>query len=117
MDLKRWALHITHTLKKYSLQKIDSQPEVSSCRGSQGKGDQVMEIDFMDENEPWGIQHDPFLKQTYGFNCGPIACLKVLEIYELIKENSIGDIANRQFGYHGVVMDIYANFILRYKNE
>jgi hypothetical protein len=76
MNLKRWELQIIHTLKKYSLQNIDSQPEVSCHRSSQGKGDQVMEIDFMDNHEPWNVEHDPILKQADGFNCGPIACHK-----------------------------------------
>jgi hypothetical protein len=51
------------------------------------------------------------------FNCGPIACLKLLEIYGLIKENSIGDIAHQQFGYRGVVMTFYENFVARYKHD
>jgi len=117
MNLKRWEVHIVHTLKKYSLQNIHDEPEVTCHRGSQGKGDEVMEIDFMDTHEPWNVEHDPILKQADGFNCGPIACLKVLEIYGLIKENSIGDIAHQQFGYRGVVMTFYENFIARYKRD
>ena len=110
-------MHIVHTLKKYSLQSIYAEPAVTCHRGSQGKGDEVMEIDFMDDNAPWHVEHDPILKQADGFNCGPIACLKVLEIYGLIEENSIGDIAHQQYGYRGVAMTFYEKFIEKYKQD
>jgi hypothetical protein len=77
----------------------------------------VMEIDFMSYHEPWNVEHDLILKQADGINCGPIACLKVLEIYGLIAENSIQDIAHQQFGYRGVTMDFYVNFISKYKHD
>jgi len=117
MNLIRWEVHIVHTLKKYSLQSIYAEPAVTCHRGSQGKGDEVMEIDFMDDNAPWHVEHDPILKQADGFNCGPIACLKVLEIYGLIEENSIGDIAHQQYGYRGVAMTFYEKFIEKYKQD
>ncbi len=33
--------------------------------------------------EEWRLEREDFVKQVDTFNCGPIACLKILEIYNL----------------------------------
>ncbi len=33
--------------------------------------------------EEWRLERGDFVKQVDTFNCGPIACLKILEIYNL----------------------------------
>ena len=45
------------------------------------------------------------------FNCGPIACLKVLELYGFIPTNSIATIAQKKHGYRGVVMPFYERML------
>ena len=74
---------------------------------------------FSDENEgPWLISKDPNLKQYDGINCGPIACLKVMEIYGVIPKNSVqaASVMHAQ-GYHGIVMEYYNRFMKRYEPE
>ncbi len=117
MSLTSWKDHIIHTLKKYGLQRWDETPDVKISRGSQGKGDELMELCYSDFKEPWHVVNDPILKQSDGFNCGPIACLKVMEIYGIIPMNSIAEIAHQDFGYRGVVMKYYQEFISKYKAD
>jgi hypothetical protein len=33
--------------------------------------------------EEWRLERGEFIKQVDTFNCGPIACMKILEIYNL----------------------------------
>jgi hypothetical protein len=51
------------------------------------------------------------IQQNDGFNCGPIACLKVLELYGFIPTNSIAEIAQKKHGYRGVVMPFYERML------
>jgi hypothetical protein len=37
----------------------------------------------------WKLERGEFLKQLDGFNCGPIACLKILEQHSLITTNEV----------------------------
>jgi hypothetical protein len=50
--------------------------------------------------------------QGDGVSCGPIACLKVMEIYGFIPEGSIKTIR----GYRHVVMDYFNECVSRYDN-
>ena len=60
---------------------------------------------------PWQVYNDPIIKQNDGFNCGSIACLKVLELYGFIPTDSIAQIAEKKNGYRGVVMPFYQKML------
>ncbi len=60
---------------------------------------------------------NPPSKQHNGFNCGPIACLKVMEIYGLLPQNSIKTIRHSPYGYRGVVMEYYVAFLEKYDSD
>jgi hypothetical protein len=79
--------------------------------------DKVLELCFDDMYEPWVVASDPILKQHDGFNCGPIACLKVTEIYGILPMNSIAEIDHQKYGYHGIVMDYYKRFLLKHDSD
>ena len=74
-------------------------------------GDRVVELCFNNLNEPWIVYNDPIIQKNDGFNCGPIACLKVLELYGFIPTNSIAGIAQKKYGYRGVVMPFYQRML------
>ena len=82
-------------------------------------GDELLFLYFSDENEgTWLIGKDPKLKQYDGINCGPIACLKVMEIYGIIPKNSVeaASVMHAQ-GYCGIVMELYNRFMKRYEPD
>lgn len=112
-SLKTWQFHITYTLRKYGLQKWDAQVNVILTTGRDRE--QVLELCFDDMYSPWVVSSDPILKQHDGFNCGPIACLKVMEIYGVLPVNSIAEIGHQKFGYRGVVMDFYKRFLKKHE--
>jgi hypothetical protein len=51
-----------------------------------------------------------------GVSCGPIACLKLMEIYGFIEEGSIARIGESSHGYWPIVMDYFNNCVRRYDN-
>ena len=107
--LKTWQDHIVHTLKKYGYQELHATVHVEQTVGRDG--DSVLELCFNDLYAPWIVYNDPIIKQNDGFNCGPIACLKVLELYGFIPTNSIAGIAQKKHGYRGVVMPFYERML------
>ncbi len=91
-----WQHHIAHTLKMYGYQELDATVHVEETRGS-GK-DRIIELCFNDLYEPWVVYNDQIIEQHDGFNCGPIACLKVLELYGFIPTNSIAVQSRKSIG-------------------
>ncbi len=55
--------------------------------------------------------------QGDGVSCGPIACLKLMEIYGFIEEGSIARIGESSHGYQPLVMDYFNNCVRRYDND
>ncbi len=55
--------------------------------------------------------------QGVGVSCGPIACLKLMEIYGFIKEGSIARIGESIHGYRPLVMDYFNYCVRRYNND
>jgi len=54
--------------------------------------------------------------QGDGVSCGPIACLKLMEISRFIKVGSIERIGEFACGYRHVVMDYYNDCVSRFDN-
>ncbi len=49
-------------------------------------------------------------------SCGPIACLKLMEIYGIIPVGSIEEIGESDRGYRHVVMDYYNDCVIRFND-
>jgi hypothetical protein len=80
---------------------------------------EVLMLFFSDKNKgPWAVSKDPKLKQFDGINCGPIACMKVMEICGIIPKSSVAEAHKiHQQGYRGVVMEYYKRFMQRYEQD
>jgi hypothetical protein len=116
-DLKKWENHISYILQKDGLQDYKDMLSPSVTTGTDG--DELLLLFFSDENEgPLLISKDPKLKQYDGINCGPIACLKVMEIYGIIPKNTVdaASIMHEQ-GYCGIVLEYYNRFMKRYEPD
>ena len=116
--LKKWQqAHISYILKKYGLQDYKDMPHVKVTKGADGE--EVIKLLFSDLSAaPWLVAKDPELKQFDEINCGPIACMKVLEIYDVIPKNSVAAAPKMHpQGYRGIVMEYYKRFMQRYKPD
>jgi hypothetical protein len=52
----------------------------------------VLEFNFGGMKSPWVMSNKQFYTQEDGYNCGPIACAKIMEIYEWIAPGSLPQI-------------------------
>jgi len=91
--IHKWKYHIIHTVKTYRLQASLSSAacefwyevyvnERVKKRRQVERRDVVLEICFGDLKEPWHVQNERSYVQGDDVSCGPITCLKVMEIYE-----------------------------------
>jgi hypothetical protein len=55
--------------------------------------------------------------QGDGVSCGPIACLKLMEIYGFIKEGSIAMIGESSHGYRPIIIDYFNDCVRRYNSD
>ncbi len=100
--IKKWQEHIIHTLKTYGMQFPDAYANCKFWeyigRDEQGRRSREMELEihFEDTKSQMLVTNEQSYIQCDGFNCGPIACLKVMEIYGFLLE--VGSIEkNREF--------------------
>jgi len=127
MPISNWHTHIVHTIRTYgmvSLQAtstfilvkddfIDDEGESNNnrkCAKKKGRRNMSARIDFTEDGRSWLISNDTSFKQTDGFNCGPIACMKIMEIYGFIAPGTIGQSED----YRSVVLDYYRDAIVRF---
>jgi hypothetical protein len=65
---------------------------------------------MMLDNEQWRLERGTFVAQTDGYNCGPIACLKVLEMYSLVSVDDV-KLAYSLNSLRKLVIDKWKRFI------
>jgi hypothetical protein len=69
-----------------------------------------------DVSPQWGLEHGQFLKQLEGFNCGPIACTKILEIFGLVTEFEV-NIAYSLGTIRSLVTEQWKGFLQRCNSD
>jgi len=119
--ISKWQDHIIHTVKTYGLkplfcsatckfqENIYVDVDVDKCateRRPRERKDMTLDISFDDSKE-----------QGDGVSCGPIACLKLMEIYGFIEAGSIETIGESSSGYRNVVMDYYMDCVRRFDSD
>ena len=91
-DIHNWKDHIIRTVKTYGLKPLFSS---ASCEFRDNVYDDehitkrtilerrhmVLVISFDDLKDPWQVKNNQSYMQGDGASCGPIACLKVMEMY------------------------------------
>jgi hypothetical protein len=121
MPIRNWETQIIGTIKLFGLELNDAKchcemhedwTTVELCRR---RTHMSMQLHFEDKT-PWTVKLDKSLQQNDGNNCGPIACLKVLELYGFLKEGSIESIGESPGGYRDVVLDYYQGCCIRFDN-
>lgn len=76
---RKWKKHIANVLKRCKLIDRDSKVFVDEERSNDSVT--VLELTTAGVDETWTVRlDDTFVRQEDGFNCGPLACLKMLEI-------------------------------------
>ena len=119
--IENWAKKIINTIKVYELKLPNAEcrqvtrEEWIMTETGQRRRHMTMELRF-DDMTPWMVKLDQSYKQSDGINCGPIACLKVMELYGFLEKGSIERIGKSPGGYRHLVMDYYKNCCIIYNN-
>jgi hypothetical protein len=111
MDLKTWSQHISHTLWTYGLVSMAKNPTSNetnwyyqkdgrrSCNGVRDKRIQRLTLEYQSISEKdssptciWTVCNEASYTQQDGFNCGPLACMKLMEINGRVAKGTIDSI-------------------------
>jgi hypothetical protein len=89
-DLEKWMDHVVSGMRRCMLLGLNdticctaNEPSLSNVGGSRHPQKEIHEYSLLLGLEEWRLDRGDFVKQVDTFNCGPIACLKILEIYNL----------------------------------
>ncbi len=119
-SIKNWQVHIIHTIKLYGMQMPLA---LSMCKYWENLGhdeygrrtrDMEMEICFEETSTHCLVNNERAYIQSDRYNCGPIACLKVIEIYGFLPVGPINVIKESVHGYQPVVMDYFNSCVMKY---
>jgi hypothetical protein len=91
-DLTTWMDNMVQLLKKcrlvdlnvVSIEVIGDSPTKLIVPGHHCGKEMVNGLIIIIERVMWMVIRGDFLTQTNGFNCGPIACLKVMDLFQRI---------------------------------
>lgn len=121
MSIKNWEKHIVRTIKSYGLKPAEANVQSNFQQESHVDNvgtkitAMVLEIDFDDAQAPWIVQNERQYTQKDGYNCGPIAMLKVCEIYGWVRNEAFDTLPHTPARYRGFVMNMY-EFLLKEKH-
>ncbi len=89
-DLNKWMDHVVSGMKQCMLLGLNDailhradEPSVSNVGGSRRPQKAIHGYSLFTGLEEWRLERGDFIKQVDTFNCGPIACMKILKIYNL----------------------------------
>jgi hypothetical protein len=89
-DLDKWMDHVVSGMKQCMLLGLNyafchrpDEPSVSNVDGSRHPQKAIHGYSLFICLEEWRSERGDFIKQVDTFNCGPIACMKILKIYHL----------------------------------
>jgi hypothetical protein len=124
-NLQSWLKHIVFTVKQYGLVPLcasytafpsEDYFEVVVDTGTRNKQipktiSKQISITVEGQMSPWIVTHDETYLQSDGHNCGPIACLKLMEIFGAIAPGTIESVGTNpnypDETYRSIVMNYY----------
>jgi hypothetical protein len=92
-NLDRWFVFIFNALKRFMLCPLSASPKPvpdkavtvkrhgRSSRSAKGSQKSIEEYQIEIGSSPWRYERGTFIRQVDGFNCDPIACVKILEMF------------------------------------
>ena len=102
-DMLEWIDHVVSALKRARLIGVDETcnaiftGEFIEIEGSGRRGHVKLPHAYIlsfDLSPQWRLEVGHFVKQLEGYNCGPIACTKILEVFRLVSEFEVNNAYN-----------------------
>lgn len=83
--LETWIPHVTNLLARCSL--LDGEPEDVTVKVEKRTRQNEKEgVRVTSAAKSWLVKSAPFIKQENWYDCGPIACLKLMDIFGLVED-------------------------------
>jgi len=122
-NLLRWMDHVACALKFCMLIRLDAndyvaeadKPVLIKSGRREQKKIQGYSLSF-DYSQQWRLERVEFLEQNDGFSCGPIACVKILEIFNLVTLNAVR-LAYENNSLRTMVANEWKRFLERANND
>ena len=115
--LVSWTQHVINALQMCNQMSMagvtdtvpDSPTQVNHPR-TRNVRHQVLGYTLTIDHEMWRLEPGEFLAQTDGYNCGPIACLKLLEMYHLVLVEDV-EMSNLTGSIRRLVLEKWRRFV------
>jgi hypothetical protein len=103
-DLNKWMDHVISGMRQCMLLGLNDnirhtadEPRLSDVGGSRRPQVSIHGYTLLLGLEEWRLERGDFVKHVDTFNCGPIACLKILEIYNMTTSYEVNLTFSNQF--------------------
>lgn len=112
--LTDWKNHVVNILKITKLiHRLSAHTH--ECHDSGKRSEHII---ITVDGQEWSIQRGWFRKQIDGYNCGPIACLKIMELfdcseYRIMDDETLNDVSC----YRSIVMQKFENLVKRCNHD
>jgi hypothetical protein len=73
-----------------------------------------LNICFEETNTHWLVFNDQAYIPSDGYNCGPIACLRVMEIYGFLEAGAVNVLGDSVEGYQLIVLNYFNSYVMKY---
>lgn len=109
LSLERWKMHIVHALKRIQLLVLNDEATFVTTMDHHKQLNMKVKGDV-----DWIVKSDSFVVQRDGWNCGPIACLK---IWKMFSPGSL-DMNKLEVGeYRKKILDKYQQLIEKVRGD
>jgi hypothetical protein len=124
-DVLQWIHHVVSSLKRARLIGIDKTcnaiftGEFMEIPGKGRRGPVRLTQGYLlsfNVSQQWRLERGHFVRQLEGYNCGPIACTKILEVFGLVTEFEV----NNAYGLgtiRNLVTEQWNRFLVRCTND
>ena len=124
-DVLQWIHHVVSSLKRARLIGIDETcnandtGEFTEIPGSRHRGAVTLSQAYLlsfDLSQQWRLEQGHFVRQLEGYNCGPIACTKILEMFGLVTKFEV----NNAYGLgtiRNLVTEQWKRFLIRCNDD
>jgi hypothetical protein len=124
-DVLQWIHHVVSSSKRARLIgvnetcKANDTGEFTEIPGSRRRGPVRLSQGYLlsfDVSQQWQLEQGHFVRQPKGYNCEPIACTKILEVFGLVTEFEV----NNAYGLgtiRNLVTEQWNRFLIRCNND
>jgi hypothetical protein len=110
--LKTWFNHIVSILRKTETIQL-SESTAFFPQNSYRANEVTLSVDSKTDNE-WTVKRDCFLIQKDAYNCGPLACLKLMKLFQ---PDSVDWHKMAVPDYRRIVMEKFSNLTKKFDGE